>query len=165
MKFRQILVAVVILVTMWHSAGAQPRKRKTRVEAPPLERVLAGTKSQSNVVLADLTAVNPDLPLSPQDILKSYEIAMSLLAERASADFTDIVQAQQSNQISREQAEYLVRQRYLVAMMQYQVLSALHDVLKHDIDEAAQQSKRSLSGAGSDEVPVAPPPILSSGSR
>jgi hypothetical protein len=47
------------------------------------------------------------------------------------------VQAQQTNQITHEQAEYLLQQRYKMAMMQYQVLSALHDVLKHDIDEAA----------------------------
>jgi len=162
MKFRQVLFAVVIIATMWHSAAAQPKKRKTQAEAPPIERVLAGTKTQSNVLLADLTAVNPEVPLSPQDVLKAYEIAMSLLAERASADFSDIVQAQQSNQIRREQAEYLVRQRYEVAMMQYQVLSALHDVLKHDIDQATEQMKSSPKTTNSDTALMVPLPDTSS---
>jgi hypothetical protein len=61
------------------------------------------------------------MPLGPQDVLKSYEIALSLVADKTSNDFAVIVQAQQANQITREQAEYLLQQRYQVAMMQYQV--------------------------------------------
>jgi hypothetical protein len=49
--------------------------------------------------------------------------------------------------------------------MQYQVLCALHDVLKHDIDEAEQQSKPTLKVASSDEVLVVPLPGSPSGSR
>jgi hypothetical protein len=46
-----------------------------------------------------------------------------------------------------------------MAMMQYQVLSALHDVVKHDIDEAAgQQARQSLKTTGSDTVLVVPFP-------
>ena len=55
------------------------------------------------------------------------------------------MQAEQLNQITREQAEYLLQQRYQVAMMQYQVLSALHDVLKHDIDEAAEAAGKAVA--------------------
>ena len=99
------------------------------------------------------------MPLGPQDVLKSYEIGMSLVADKTSADFSVIVQAQQTNQITREQAEYLLQQRYQMAMMQYQVLSALHDVLKHDIDEAAgQQTRQSLKATSSDTVLVVPFP-------
>jgi hypothetical protein len=49
--------------------------------------------------------------------------------------------------------------------MQYQVLSALHDVLKHGIDEAMLQSQRSLKAARSDEVLVVPFPGSPSESR
>jgi hypothetical protein len=159
MKSRQIVIAILILATMWHTAAAQPKKMKRQVEAPPLERVLAGTGSpQSNIVLSDLVAVKPEMPLGPQDVLKSYEIAMSLVAEQTSTDFSVIVQTQQANQITREQAEYLVQQEYQTAMMQYQVLSALHDVLKHDIDEANQEARRTLKAANSDTVLVVPFP-------
>jgi hypothetical protein len=94
-------------------------------------------KRAVNPVLPDLIALKPEMPLGPQDVLKSYEIAMNMVADKTSADFFVIVQAQQTNQITRQQAEYLLQQRYQTAMMQYQVLSALHDVLKRDIDEAA----------------------------
>ncbi len=158
MKSRQILIAIVILGTVWHTAAAQP-KRKIKADAPPPESILAGTGMQSNPVPSDLIALKPEMPLGPQDILKSYEIAMSLVADKTSADLSVIVQAQRTNQITREQAEYLLQQSYQIAMMQYQLLSALHEVLKHDIDDAAaQQAGQSLKTTSSDTVLVVPFP-------
>jgi hypothetical protein len=53
-----------------------------------------------------------------------------------------------------------------IAMMQYQVLRALHDVLKHDIDEAAgQQARQSLKATSSDTVLVVPLPDSTPASR
>jgi len=150
MKTRQILIALLILVTVWHTAAALPKKKNIQAEEPPRETILAGTSMQSNPVLPDLIALKPEMPLGPQDVLRSYEIAMSMVADKTSADFSVIVQAQQTNQITREQAEYLLLQSYQMAMMQYQVLSALHDVLKHDIDEASQQGTRSLKTSSSE---------------
>src|SRR5260370_9605694 len=118
---------------------------------------------QSNPVLSDLVALKPQMPLGPQDVLKSYEIAMSMVADKTSADLSVIVQAQQTNQITREQAEYLLQQSYQLAMMQYQVLSALHDVLKHDIDEApGQQAKQALKTTNSNTALVVPFPSAAS---
>jgi hypothetical protein len=165
MKCRQILIVIVTLSTLWHTAAAQPKKKNVQTDAPRLDRILAGTNMQSNPVLSDLIAIKPEMPLGPQDVLKSYEIAMSAVADKTSADFSVIVQAQQSNQITREQAEYLLQQRYQMAMMQYQVLSALHDVLKHDIEEAGQQARQSLKATSADTVLVVPLPDSSPASR
>ena len=166
MKFRQILIAIVIVGMLWHTAAAQPKKENIQTDAPRPESILAGKSMQSSPVLSDLIAIKPDMPWGPQDVLKSYEIAMSLVADKTSADFSVIVQAQQTNQITREQAEYLLQQRYQLAMMQYQVLSALHDVLKHDIDEAAgQQARQSLKATSSDTVLVVPFPDSTPASR
>jgi hypothetical protein len=165
MKSRQILIAMVMLATLWHTAGAQPKKRSIQAEAPPLDSVLANASIQSNAVLPDLIAVKPMMPLGPQDVLKSYEIAMSVVADKTSADFSVIVQAQQANQITREQAEYLLQQIYQMAMMQYQVLGALHDVLRHDIDEASQEGTQSPKTSSSSTVLVVPFPGSVSASR
>ncbi len=165
MKFRQILLAIVILGTLWHTAAAQPKKKNTQLNAPRPEIVLGGANMQPNPVLSDLIAVKPEMPLGPKDVLKSYEIAMSLIADKTSADFSVIVQAQQANQISREQAEYLLQQRYQMAMMQYHVLGALHDVLKHDIDEVNREEQRTLKAANSDTVLVVPWPGSSPAGR
>jgi hypothetical protein len=165
MKSRQILMLMMILSTVWHTAAAQPKK-KIEVRAPRPESILADTSMQSNPVLSDVVAVKPEMPMGPQDVLKSYEIAMSMVADKTSADFSVIVQAQQANQITRGQAEYLLQQSYQMAMMQYQVLSALHEVLKHDIDEAAGQlARRPLKATSSDTVLVVPFPDSTPASR
>ena len=166
MKSRQILIAIMILAPLWHAAAAQPRKIKSQGEPPALESVLAETNYlPANGVVSDLVPVKAEIPLGPQDILKAYEVAMGVVANRTSSDFSMIVQAQQANQITREQAEYLLQQTYQMALMQYQVLSALHDVLKHDMDEAKLEAKRSLKTGSSDEVLVVAPPFSPSGSR
>jgi hypothetical protein len=163
MKIRQLIVLVVIIAGVGHTAEAQPKKKNIQMDAPPPESILVTTSMQSNAVLSDLTARQPRMPLGPQDVLKSYEIAMNLLSDKTSRDLSGIVQAQQANQISREQAEYLLQERYEVAMMQYQVLSALHDVLQHDIEEASQQRRNAVNTTSSDTVLVVPFP--GSGSR
>jgi len=166
MKFRQILIVIVILGTVWHTAAAQPEKKNIQADAPPPESILSATSMQSNPVLSDVIALKPEMPLGPQDVLKSYEIAMSIVADKTSADLSVIVQAQQANQITREQAEYLLQQSYQTAMMEYQVLSALHDVLKHDVDEAArQQPRQSLKSTSSDTLLVVPFPGPMAASR
>ena len=165
MNLRPFLVAIAILGTAFHPAAAQPKQKTTQVDAPPLERVLSGTSMQSNAVLSDVMARKPEMPLGPQDILKSYEIAMSLVVEKTAADFSPIMQTQQANQISREQAEYLLLQSYQMAMMQYQVFSALHDVLKHDIDEAGQQARQSVKTSCSNTALMVPFPGSVSASK
>jgi hypothetical protein len=166
MKSRQILIAIVILGTVLHTAAAQPKKKNIQADARPPESILASTSMQSHPVLSDLIALKPEMPLGPEDVLKSYEIAMNMVADKTSADFVVIVQAQQANQITRQQAEYLLQQSYQMAMMQYQVLSALHDVLKHDIDKAAgQQARQSLKATNSDTVLVVPFPESVAASR
>ena len=166
MKTRQILLTTLILATVLHTAAAQPKKKNIQADAPPPESILASTSMQSNPVLSDLIALKPEMPLGPEDVLKSYEIAMNMVAEKTSADFVAIVQAQQTNQITRQQAEYFLQQSYQMAMMQYQVLSALHDVLKHEIDKAAgQQAVQSLKATNSDTVLVVPFPESVAASR
>lgn len=158
MNSRHILLGILTLGTLWHTAAAQPTKGKIQVDAPAVQTVLANTTAQPNPVLSDVMASKPEMPLGPADVLKSYELAMGYLADKASTDFSVIVQAQQEDQITREQAEYLLLQRYQLAMMQYQVLSALHDVLKHDIDEAGQQSQDLLKTTRSGTVLEVPFP-------
>jgi hypothetical protein len=121
---------------------------------------------QPNPVLSTVTAMKPEMPLGPQDVLKSYEIGMNMVADKTSSDFAAIVQAHKANQITREEAEYLLQETYQTAMMQYQVLSALHSVLKHDVDEATLQEKQpSLTKTSSDTVLVVPFPGSASRSK
>jgi len=92
--------------------------------------------------VAEVVAITPEIPLGPLDVLKAYEQDMTLVAQKMSAEVASISQAQEANQITREQAEYLIQEKYEVAMMQFQILSALHDALGHDVAQSAAHAKR-----------------------
>ena len=158
MRLRQLLMALFLLAVTWQGATAKPRNHTVHGDPPPVERVVAGATAESNFVLSDVMEVKPEMPLGPNDVLKAYEVAMGLVVDKASADFSTIAQAQGADQISREDADYLLHERYQLATMQFQVLSALHDVLKHEIDEKTEQSKRSIRNANAESVLVLPGP-------
>lgn len=154
---RSLVGALLSLAVMAGTALAQMGRSSTGAEPPPLEKVLASAKT-NNAQLAELMAIQPELPLGPIDVLKEYERGMDLIAQGMSADIANISRAQQTNQLIREQAEYLIEERYEIAMMQYQVLSALHDALERDLAQEATRAKRSRGGAGSDTAVVVPLP-------
>ncbi len=152
MRPRSIFVAAFFLAVLPYAVVAQPTRKSVEVEPPRLEKILAGTTSQPNGVPADLLAIKPEIPLGPPDVLKEYEEGMALVAENMYAAIATVLQAQQANRITREQAEYLIQERYEVAMMQHQVLSALHDTLEHDMDQAA--SAKRLAGVRESDTAV-----------
>ena len=75
-----------------------------------------------------------------------------------SADLIGIMQANRANQITRAEAEYLIQERYQVAMMQHEVLSALHDGLEHDLAQIPTRPGR--FGSSDTAVVVQPPSWL-----
>jgi hypothetical protein len=139
MKSGLIVVAVSLLIVM-PLVGVAQTARATRAstagEPPPFPPHAFANTSQPEII-ACMLAFQPALPLGPADVLKGYEIGMTLITQRLNAELTGISQANRSNQITREEAEYLIQDRYQVAMMQHDVLSALHDSLEHDLAQAA----------------------------
>jgi hypothetical protein len=162
MKSRLMVVALCSLIFMPHVAVAK-NKRATRASATPVAppsfplHDLADI-SQPNGIIAHLLEFQPPMPLGPVDVLKAYEDGMTLIAQRLSADLISISQANTAHQITRDEAEYLILERYQVAMMQHEVLSALHDSLEHDV---AQTPIRPSRGRSSDTAVVVQSPSLS----
>jgi len=60
--------------------------------------------------MSQLLDVRAEIPLGPVDVLRSYEIAMTVIAERTSAQLSGISQAAENGEITREQAEYLAQE-------------------------------------------------------
>src|ERR1700704_3147751 len=137
MKFRLMVVALCLLVFMPHVAVAQRHRasRKTAAPVGPASLLLHNLADigQPDGMIGRLIAIQPTIPLGPVDVLKAYEDGMTLIAQRLSAELIAISQANMAHQIAREEAEYLILERYRVAMMQHEVLSALHDSLEHDL--------------------------------
>jgi hypothetical protein len=151
------LIVVIALLVILSGVDVAQTSRTTRstaaVEPPALPPHAFAKTNQPDRVIARLFAFQPAIPLGPVDVLKGYEVGMSSIVQRLSADLISISQAHRANQITRDEAEYLIQERYQVAMMQHEVLTALHDSLQYDLDEAA---KRPGSGSQSDTAVVQP---------
>jgi hypothetical protein len=131
MTSRLLVVAFSALVFVPLVVGQTPRVHRANAsaEAPP---------NLPPQVIERLLAFQPAIPLGPVDVLKSYENEMAMIAQRLAVELTSISQAHRANQITADHAEYLIQDRYQVAMMQHEVLSALHDGLEEDIARAAK---------------------------
>jgi len=126
-------------------------------DAPPPQIKVAPTSAHLPSALATMLTANPATPRGPNDLLRDYETQMDAVSRRFSNELGAISQAVQYGRLSREQAEETTSERYQVAMMQFQLLSALHAMLEREIDrdEAAQHGmKASQQG---DSVMVALP--------
>jgi len=156
MKSRLIVVALSLLAVMPCVAQTLKATRASEPgEPPPLPRHAVAGPSQTDGVIARLPVVQPAIPLGPVDVLKAYEDGKTLISQRLTAELISISQANRADQITRDEAEYLIQDRYQVAMMQLEVLSALHDSLEHDLALAARRPDRTDHP---DNVVVVQPP-------
>jgi len=165
MKFRLIVAAACLLLFMpWSAVAQTPRAHPVRARTEPTSlpppslplHVFTNTNDPDGVITR-LLAFQPTIPLGPEDVLKAYEEAMVLIAQRLSDELLNISQSIRANRITRDEAEYLIQDRYEVAMMQHDVLSALHDSLEHDIAQAAKRPGR--VSRSDTAVVVQPPPF------
>jgi len=160
MNFRSNLVAVFLLAVVSLAAMAQPlqdAKTDVTLEPPPLPSPVAAARLTNDEVISSLLAIHPEIPVGPGDVLKGYENAMTAIAERISAELANISQAVRLGHITRDQADYLTQETYQLAVMQYQVLSTLHDSLAHDMAQAAIRSRRSPTEPESETTVVVEP--------
>src|SRR6476660_2359938 len=159
MKSRLIVLTVCLLVVMSHVALPQTgRKSRASTTAGPhsLPHAFANAR-QPDEIIARLSTFKAEIPLGPVEVLKGYEESMTLIAQRLSAELTSISQANRANEITRDEAEYLIQDRYQIAIMQREVLGAL----QHDLVKAA----RPPGNVGQSDTPVVVQPPLAAQRR
>ena len=136
----RLIIAVAVIGTFTPSAASlerrsepvtasQPAFTAVRSKLPddePPYVALVGTSADNARLLADLVAIPPVSPRGPRDLLRDYELEMASIAERLSMDLRVISNAVGTGQITKEQGEYVIGERDQVAMMQFQLFSALH---------------------------------------
>jgi Spy/CpxP family protein refolding chaperone len=87
--------------------------------------------------LADVLAVPSATPRGPQDLLQEYDAGMALITQQFSGKVAAIAGAVQRGELSREQGEDISAEQYQMAQMQFDLLSALRDMLNQDLARAA----------------------------
>ena len=113
MNPRTSIVALFLLAINASTGVAQSQrtvKNKSAIDPPSIRSVLSGTRTNGDALMSQLLDVRAEIPLGPVDVLRSYEIAMTVIAERTSAQLSGISQAAENGEITREQAEYLAQE-------------------------------------------------------
>jgi LTXXQ motif family protein len=131
MKSSVVVAFLVCIVTASQPAFTSIQRKPSDDEPPHVTTVRASAANAH--ALADLLATTPVIPRGPRDLLRAYELEMASIAEQLSTDLGAVSNAVGTGQITREQGEYVSGERYQVAMMQFQLLSALHAILEADI--------------------------------
>jgi hypothetical protein len=130
--------------------------KKRTVEPPQIQTAIAQPGTQADEAIADVLAFAPEMPLGPVEILRQYEDQMTLISQTFSAEMAVITQAVHQGQITLKQADYLMQQRFQIAMMQYEVLTALHDALAFELSRTPV-SPHSPASEAETTVVVQPP--------
>lgn len=129
MKRTSFLMTIVLLSAVVFEALAS-----AETGAPNISLSLDTMKDSG--AIREILAAPPVIPRGPRDILGDYERDMDNVTGRLSTELTSISQAFAKGQLKTEQAEYLSHERYQVAMMQFQLLSAWHAILEQNLNEA-----------------------------
>jgi hypothetical protein len=168
---RNIIIAVAVIGTLTLSAATEERraeivtasqpaftavKRELSDDEPP-HVSMAGASAENAHVLPDLVAAPPVIPLGPRDLLRDYELAMASIAERLSMDLAVISNAVGTGQITREQGEFASGERNQVAIIQFQLFSALYTMLAADIARTPAVPREPTPSRGGETVLVAMP--------
>ncbi len=131
MKTIMTVAFLLCIVTASQPAFTAVQRKHTDDEPPHVS--IAPASADNAQVLAHLVANTPVIPRGPRDLLRDYELEMASIAAQLSMDLGVISNAVGTGQVTREQGEYVVGERYQVAMMQFQLFGALHAMLEADI--------------------------------
>lgn len=118
---------------------------------------MARASADSDDLPGYLFVITPVVPRGPRDVLRDYELEMASIAGRLSMNLGAISTVVGTGQITREQGEYVSADLYQVAMMQFQLFSALHAMLEADIARTPAVRIDSTPSSTGDLVLVAMP--------
>jgi Spy/CpxP family protein refolding chaperone len=131
MKGNAIVALLLCIVTSSQPAFTGVQRKPTGDEPP--HATIARSSADCAHVSADLSATTPVIPRGPRDVLRDYELQMASMGAQLSMDLGAISNAVRTGQISKEQGEYVIGERYQVAMMQFQLFGVLHSMREADI--------------------------------
>jgi septal ring factor EnvC (AmiA/AmiB activator) len=126
-------LTIICLFLIAISAPVVAEESRSDKRAQPPEPLVIS----ENGSLSSILAIPPSLPRGPRDRLKDYEDGMAAIAQQFSARLRAIVEGVETGRLTREQGEHISGEQYYVSRMQFELLSASHEMLQHDLDRVA----------------------------
>ena len=106
----------------------------------------------------------PDAPASPgpQQVLQGYEVTMVAITQNFSANLAGITEAVQQGKMSSEEGKTLSGEQYLIAQMQFQLLSAWRQIEEQNLAKVpAADDKSEAFPADDNEIVLVELPFSS----
>ena len=117
--------------------------------------------SVASDALTNVLAAPSATPRGPQDQLQDYEAGMVSITQQFSAKIAVIAGAVQRGELSREQGEDISAEQYEMAQMQFNLLSALHEMLAQDLARAAAAPQSARKPSQENEIVMVALPFSS----
>lgn len=162
MKARLLVLVSLLFAAVPLAFTQKASTNEPTVEPRQSQKAASQAGTQVDEVLAGVLTFEPAMPRGPVEILRDYENEMTLISQTFSAEMAVITQGVRQGQITRDQADYLIQQRFQIAMMQYQVVNGLHDALAFDLSRTPVPP-HSQASAPETTVVVQPPFPVPSG--
>ena len=133
-------LTVLVLLSMGTMPDSLFAKDKTIPgdTQPPAVNIKPSKEQMPESVLAG----NPVMPRGPKDVIEGYEAEMEAVSGRFASELASVSHAAEQHQVSSQQAEEISKERYQVAMMQFQLLVALRANLEREIDQVREIAQR-----------------------
>jgi len=111
--------------------------------------------------LASVLALPSATPRGPQDLLQEYEEGMRAITQQFSGKLVAVAAAVQRGELTREQGESISDEQYQSAQMQFDLLSALREILQQDIARAATAPRPAPGTSEQNEIVMVALPFSS----
>jgi hypothetical protein len=135
--------AVIALISLFGCLGGSTfawSKTGHKDVPPPRIPVVSDANNLPDSVRGLLT-MSAVAPRGPSDVLRGYEDDMRAVSARFANELAIISKTFTERQITREAAEHISEERYLVAMMQFELLSAWHAQLEQEVERDENSPK------------------------
>jgi hypothetical protein len=156
MKAKLILIAILMtVIPILSSAQTQSGDDNAPTNPPGAGDLLLRGPGPTNVPAGPGS-------LGPQEVLQEYQTVMVAITQNFSANLAGITEAVQQGKMSSEEGKTSSAQQYLIAQMQFQLLSAWRQMEEQDVAKVpASDAKSEASPANDNEVVVVELPFSS----
>lgn len=122
----KLILNVILMTTVATLSSAQTKSGIDGAPTNPAGAPYSQAPDQGPVPTA------PDSP-GPQQVLQEYEAAMVAITQNLSAKLAGVTEAVQAGKMSSEEGKTLSGEQYLIAQMQFQLLSAWRQIEEQDM--------------------------------
>lgn len=159
MKTQLITILVWTMIAISGQSFAEVPRPGNNAQSLPL--ITTSEPSVASNALTNVLAAPSAAPRGPQELLQDYETGMTFITQQFSAKIAAIAGAVQRGELSREQGENISAEQYEIAQMQFDLLSALHEMLAQDLARATAAPQSATKPSQENEIVMVALPFSS----